>query len=89
MVLGIIGLAFFWFWPVGVPSAILGLVLGIVGLRKAAALGGSGRGMAIAGLTCGAVGILLFVIIIIVIVNVVNESEDFFEESLRGLAPLA
>lgn len=71
----------------GVPCAILGIVLGFVGLRKASELGGSGRGMAIAGLTCGAVSLLLVIVFVIIVASVINDTENFFE-SIQALRPL-
>jgi hypothetical protein len=57
LVLGIIGLPAF----IGIPS-ILAIIFGIVGLRQVASPDSptrGGRGMAIAGITCGAIGCLI------------------------------
>ncbi len=49
MVLGIVSLVFVWFWPISLPCAIIGLVLGISGRSS------RGHGMAIAGIVCSLV----------------------------------
>lgn len=54
LVLGIVGLTTSWFL-VGLPLAIIGLVLGIISLVKRK----PGSGMAIAGIITGAIGIVI------------------------------
>ena len=49
-------------WPLGLVSAIAALITGYLGLRKADELGGNGKGMAIAGLVMGGIGILVAVL---------------------------
>lgn len=49
-------------WPLGLVSAIAALITGYLGLRKADELGGNGKGMAIAGLVMGGIGILAAVL---------------------------
>ena len=56
LVLGILGIALFWF--LGFIMSILAIVFGGVGLSRAKA-GAPGKGVAIAGLTLGIVGLLL------------------------------
>lgn len=53
MALGIGSLVFFWVWWLGLPAAIVGLVLSIVGMKK-----GQPRGMAIAGIICAGISLL-------------------------------
>lgn len=48
-----------------VPAAIAGIVLGIIGIRKAAEGQASNRGMAIAGAICGGVGILVSILAVV------------------------
>ena len=62
---------------IGLIPAILGVVFGILGIKKVDASGGAikGRGMALAGAICGAVAIGLFVLyIVIVIINAIASS---------------
>jgi len=65
MVLGIVGLVFSFIPIIGViawPLVILGIIFGGVGLSKANEVPGSPKGMAIAGLTCSLVGLLICII---------------------------
>ena len=62
---------------IGLVPAILGVVFGILGIKKIDASNGTikGRGMALAGAICGAVAIGLFVLyIVIVIINAIANS---------------
>jgi hypothetical protein len=62
---------------IGLIPAILGVVFGIIGIKKIDASNGTikGRGMALAGAICGAIAIGLFVLyIVIVIINAIASS---------------
>ena len=61
MVLGIIGIITCWVPILGLVLAIIALVLAIKGLNKAK-FTNKGKGFAIAGLSCGSVGITLSII---------------------------
>jgi len=57
-VLGLLGLAFFWFPFVGLALAILGVILSAVAIangRKS----GAGTGLAVAGLVLGVMAVLI------------------------------
>lgn len=54
MVLGILGMMTFWFWPLGVPISIVGLVLASVGMRRI-----EGKGFAVAGLVLTIIALVL------------------------------
>ncbi len=54
MVLGILGMLTFWFWIVGLPISLVGLVLATVGMRRI-----EGRGFAIAGLVLSIIALVL------------------------------
>lgn len=59
MVLGIVGIVFFWI-PIGdIILNGLAILLSSSGMGKARTMGGYGKGMAIAGLVCGIIGMLL------------------------------
>lgn len=58
MVLGILGLLLCWVAVIGWILAILGIILGGVGIAKAKHVGGRGKGMAIAGVVTGAIGLV-------------------------------
>ncbi|MFI4975446.1 MAG: DUF4190 domain-containing protein [Caulobacterales bacterium] len=62
MVLGIIGLLTFWIPFLGWVCPIIGLVLGLVSVQRP-----DGRGMAIAGIACSGVAILIKVVFWVVI----------------------
>ena len=52
-------------WPLGIIASIAALITGFLGLKQSDASGGSGRGMAIAGLVLGGIGILLAVLVLV------------------------
>lgn len=67
MVLGIIALVFFCVWYICFPCGITGLILGIIGNKKARAVGGK-NGMATAGIVCSCIAIALWVLFLITVV---------------------
>ncbi len=64
MVLGILTLALFWwaFFPLGIITGILAVIFGGVGMK-------SKKGMSIAGLVTGGIGLLLSILVPIVFVS--------------------
>src|SRR5690606_26790100 len=50
---------------IGVPLAIAAVVMGVVGLRKASVGAPENRGQLIAGITCGAVGLVMMLLMIV------------------------
>lgn len=62
MILGIIGLIFCWFWPVGLTCSIGGIVLGAISIAK-----NMRKGMGIAGLICGILGVIVGFIVLIAV----------------------
>ena len=64
MVLGIISLVLFCFWFISIPCALISLILGIVGLSKAKSAG-MNNGMAVAGIVCSAIALVLMVMLFI------------------------
>jgi hypothetical protein len=61
MILGITSIVFFWLGLLSLTQDALAIVLGAMGLNRAN-LTGIGRGEAIAGIVCGGVGFLLYII---------------------------
>ncbi|WP_328942293.1 DUF4190 domain-containing protein [Streptomyces sp. NBC_00250] len=59
MVLGIISVAGFCLWGLGTILGILALIFGIIGLKKAGRGEATNRGMAVAGIVLGAIGLLI------------------------------
>jgi hypothetical protein len=71
MVLGILSLVFCWFTYIGVPVGILAIIFGGIAMSQTGrdpTLGG--RGMAIAGLVCGIIGIAIWVLLIIWVISI-------------------
>ena len=66
MVLGIIALVTFWAIFISAPCGLVGLVLSILGMKKAKKVG-SGKGMAITGLVLSILAILATVGLIVLI----------------------
>ena len=64
MVLGIVSLVLFCIWWLAIPCAILAVILGVVARGKASRGEAEGRGMATAGIICGAVAIMLAVLLL-------------------------
>ncbi|HCG67085.1 MAG TPA: hypothetical protein DEW22_00150 [Clostridiales bacterium] len=64
MVLGILSLVFMCIFYLGIPMSIIGLVLGAVSIHKAKAVNMK-NGMAVAGVTCSIISIVLYAVLII------------------------
>ena len=64
MVIGICGIVFSWLY-FGTISGIVGLILGIIGLKS------EKKGMAIAGIILNSLSFILAIILIIVLVGVI------------------
>ena len=67
MVCGIVSIPTCAFY-VGVIPGILGLVFGILGLKS------NRRGMAVSGIACGTVGILLFLVLVMMTIAAIQGS---------------
>jgi hypothetical protein len=74
LVCGIIGLVFFWTFWLGIILGILGVIFGAIGLSRARAGVGVGRGMGLAGVICGGLAILFTILWVALIAAVVVES---------------
>lgn len=61
MVLGIVALVFFCIWYVSIPCGILAIIFGILGIKSI------NKGMAIAGLITGSIGLVISTLIVIFI----------------------
>lgn len=67
LVLGIIAVVMSWYWVAALPLGIVGIVLGVLGRKKAARGEATNRGAATAGMVLGIVGIVLAAVFIAVI----------------------
>lgn len=61
MVLGIVALVFFCIWYVSIPCGILAIIFGILGIKTIH------KGMAIAGLITGFIGLVISTLIVILL----------------------
>ncbi len=59
LVLGIVALIFFCLWYISIPCGILAIIFGILGIKS------MNKGMAIAGLITGSIGLVISTLIII------------------------
>jgi len=75
MVLGIIALVLSWFPFLGWILGLLGVIFGGVGIGKANRVG-RGKGAAIAGLVCGALAIIIGIVIFVLALRVAKESVE-------------
>lgn len=82
LVLGILTLVMFFAVWIPILMGILAVVFGGIGISRANK-GAGQKGLAIAGLVCGAVGMLAAILFIVVIVNVVNDPE--FQEVVTSI----
>ncbi|NUS24843.1 MAG: DUF4190 domain-containing protein [Streptomyces sp.] len=67
LVLGILSAIVFCLWPVAVILGILGVIFGSIGRGKASKGTATNPGQALAGIICGAVGIVLGVGMLVVL----------------------
>jgi len=80
-VLGILSLpAAFAFGVPGIVLAVLALVFAVLGLRRVRAGRADNRGMAIAGLVTGILGLLLSIVMLIAFIFVFRTAGDCIEQ---------
>ena len=58
LVLGIVGISFWCVWWISIPCAILGLVFGIIGIKKPR------RGFALTGIITGSIALAIWAIVL-------------------------
>ena len=85
LVLGIVAIVLSCIWYISIPCAILAIVFGILGIKS------SKKGMSIAGITTGAIGIFISIAILIVLmifgfamgitdsIKDIIEDEDYYD----------
>jgi hypothetical protein len=83
MVLGIVGLALCWIPFAGWACALVGVILGALGMSKAKKIGGKGKGMAIAGLVCGIIGLAVGVLLFALTMMAMKSFETYVDKSSR------
>ena len=70
---------------IGIIPNVLGIIFSSLALRAANAGTGSGRRMAVAGLVCGIIGILLWFIMIVVVSKSMSDASDSFNRDMGRL----
>ena len=87
LVLGIVAIVLSCTWYISIPCAILAIVFGILGIKS------SKKGMSIAGITTGAIGMFICIAILIVLmifgfamgitdsITEIIEDEDYYDSS--------
>ncbi len=88
LVLGILGLALCWLPFIGWLCAIVGIILGAVGMSRAKKIGGKGKGMAVAGLICGILGLAIGVLLFVLATMAVNSFDSYMKKGKASEAKL-
>ena len=88
LVLGIVSLVLFCIPYIGVPGAIIAIVLGIIARGKANRGEATGKGMATAGLICGIFSIALVLLLVLgalAFVGFAAKHQGEFEKTLQQM----
>lgn len=80
LVLGIISLVIFCLWPVAIILGVLAVILGFVGRRRAKRGESTNPGQALAGIICGAVGVVLGVTLVVLLFTAWDGSDSDSDE---------
>ena len=90
MILGIVALALMWMWClpfIPIIIGVVGLILSILGMKKAKQLNGAGAGKAKVGLICSILGIAVPVVIWIIVLSVAapvtGKALDDFQKAME------
>jgi hypothetical protein len=84
LVLGIGSIVFCWLIFFDAVLVIPGLIFGLLALSETKANGGSGRGMALAGLVCSIIGALLATLLTVLVVHAANQCGGFDNNNTPG-----
>ena len=79
LVLGIIALALCWVPFLNWILSLLGIIFGGLGIGKAGRVGGRGKGMAIAGLICAILGVVVSILLILFFVSAAKQAEVHYQ----------
>jgi len=84
LVLGIGSIVFCFFFFFDALLVIPGLIFGIIAMNETKARGGSGRGMALAGVVCSIIGAVLATIMSVLLIRAVNQCGGFEDGNVPG-----
>jgi len=76
LVLGIVSAVVFCLWPLAILLGVLAVIFGVIGRRKAHRGEATNGGMALAGLICGAVGVVLGIVMIVIFFSASTSNDD-------------
>jgi amino acid transporter len=88
MVLGIIGIVISFtpcLWMVGIVPVLVGLILSFIALRRVKAGKASGRGMAMGGLICSIIGIVVWFIAMSILGKAVSDVEKEVDKASKDI----
>lgn len=78
LVLGIVALVTVWLPPLAIVLALVAVVLGFLGMKKSAEVGG--RGLALGGLITGGLALLASIILLVLTALVFNAASDSVDD---------
>jgi len=88
MVLGILAVVLCWVMLVNFILGVLGIIFGALGIARANKIGGTGKGMALAGLITGIFGILAGIVVVVFVLRAVEEFGGHLKKSTWHLAKI-
>ncbi|MFB9508468.1 DUF4190 domain-containing protein [Streptomyces aurantiacus] len=74
LVLGIVSAVGFCLWPVSLAAGVLALIFGLIGRNKVRRGEATNPGHAVAGIICGAVGVVLAIAFVVVLAVVPDDA---------------
>lgn len=84
LVMGIVSILLFWTSIFDIVPVILAIVFGIIALNESKGRGGNARGMAVAGIVCGAIGAILAIVMTVLFVHAINKCGGFNSDNRPG-----
>lgn len=79
LVMGIIALVLCWVPFLNWIMSLLGIIFGALGMSKANRIGGRGKGMAVAGLICAILGVVVSILLILFFVTAAKQAEVHYQ----------
>jgi hypothetical protein len=67
----------------GPIAGVLAVIFGVIGLKKASEMGGTGRGMSIAGIVLGIVGTIISILFLVLVVFAADQASDSISDSVK------